>query len=97
MGPPPRRPLGSANLINLRAQSNGDTTLKRPLDVLKQALNERVIVALRGGREYRGTLTGYDPHLNLVLTTAEELEEGRSMRHLSKAILRGDNVVYISP
>ena len=43
----------------------------RPLDVLKQALNNRVIVTLRGGREYRGTLEGYDLHLNLVLASAE--------------------------
>jgi len=65
--------------------------------MLKQALDQRVIVALRGGREYRGTLEGYDPHLNLVLTAAEELEQGQTVRRLSKAILRGDNVVYISP
>ncbi len=65
--------------------------------MLKQALDQRVIVALHGGREYRGLLEGYDPHLNLVLANAEELEEGRTVRHLSKAILRGDNVVYISP
>lgn len=65
--------------------------------MLKQALDQRVIVALQGGREYRGLLEGYDPHLNLVLANADELEEGQTVRHLSKAILRGDNVVYISP
>lgn len=71
---------------------------KRPLDVLHGALNTRVMVELRGGREYRGTLDGYDhPHMNLVLTTAEEVHDGSAVRTLSSVILRGDSIVYISP
>lgn len=70
----------------------------RPRDVLKQSLNQRVLVTLRGGLEYRGTLEGFDPtHLNLVLAAAEEVVDGESRRRLAKAVLRGDNVVYISP
>jgi small nuclear ribonucleoprotein len=74
----------------------------RPLDVLNASLNKRVIVHLRGGREYRGTLDGYDhPHLNLVLKAAEEVqkvgtpEESVTKREL--VIVRGDNIIYISP
>lgn len=63
---------------------------KRPLDVLHAALNQRVVVALRGGREYRGTLDGYDhPHLNLVLKNAEEVADG-PIRKLSSVVVRGD-------
>lgn len=70
---------------------------KRPLDVLHAALNQRVVVAMRGGREYRGTLDGYDhPHLNLVLKDAEEVQEGQA-RKLSSVIVRGDSIVYIMP
>jgi len=74
----------------------------RPLDVLNASLNKRVIVHLRGGREYRGTLDGYDhPHLNLVLKQAEEVtrvgtpDEQSTKREL--VIVRGDNIIYISP
>jgi small nuclear ribonucleoprotein len=74
----------------------------RPLDVLNASLNKRVIVHLRGGREYRGTLDGYDhPHLNLVLKQAEEVtrvgtpDEQTTKREL--VIVRGDNIIYISP
>lgn len=74
----------------------------RPLDVLNASLNKRVIVHLRGGREYRGTLDGYDhPHLNLVLKQAEEVtklgtpDETTTKREL--VIVRGDNIIYISP
>ncbi len=75
---------------------------RRPLDVLNGHLNKRVIVHLRGGREYRGTLDGYDhPHMNLVIKQAEEVlhvgtpDEKTTNRDL--VIIRGDNIVYISP
>lgn len=69
----------------------------KPLTVLNQAVNKNVIVELKGKREYRGVLDGYDPHMNIVLKNAEELIGGESVRKLSLAIVRGDNVIYISP
>jgi small nuclear ribonucleoprotein len=60
-------------------------------------MNTRVIVELRSKREYRGVLDGYDPHMNLVLKNVEELDEGKLIRKLDIAIVRGDNVIYISP
>ena len=77
-------------------------TKKLPLDILNASLNKRVIVHLRGGREYRGTLDGYDhPHLNLVLKQVDEvLHVGRPDETTSKretVIVRGDNIIYISP
>ncbi|HIH69927.1 LSM domain-containing protein [Methermicoccus shengliensis] len=68
----------------------------RPLDVLGDALNSSVLVRLKGAREFRGMLTGYDMHMNLVLEDAEELLEDGS-RKLGTVVVRGDNVVYISP
>ncbi len=69
----------------------------KPLAVLNQAVNKNVIVELKGKREYRGVLDGYDPHMNIVLKNAEELINGEPVRKLSLAIVRGDNVIYISP
>ena len=71
--------------------------MMKPLAVLGQAVNKNVIVELRGRREYRGVLDGYDPHMNVVLRNAEEYHEGRLARRLGVVIVRGDNVVYISP
>jgi small nuclear ribonucleoprotein len=68
----------------------------RPLDILNNALNTPVIVRLKGAREFRGNLQGYDVHMNLVLEEAEELREGET-RKLGTVIIRGDNVVYVSP
>ena len=70
---------------------------QRPLDVLNESLTSPVIVRVRGGREIRGELQGYDLHMNLVLDNAQETFEGEETRQLGTVILRGDNVVYISP
>ena len=69
----------------------------KPLDILKQAIGKNVIVVLKGNREYRGVLDGYDPHMNLVLKNAEELVSGESVGRTATIIVRGDNVIYISP
>ncbi|HJJ46931.1 MAG TPA: RNA-binding protein [Methanocorpusculum sp.] len=71
--------------------------IKRPLEILDQVLNlHPIIVSLKGGREIRGILQGYDVHMNLVLDKAEE--EGESGKtNLGTLIIRGDNVIYISP
>ena len=71
--------------------------MMKPLSVLSQAINKNVIVELKGKREYHGILDGYDPHMNLVLKNAEEIVNGQSLRKLSLTIVRGDNVIYISP
>jgi len=69
----------------------------KPLSVLSQSTNKNVIVELKGKREYRGVLDGYDPHMNIVLKNAEEFVNGESVKKVSLVIVRGDNVIYISP
>ncbi|MBW3582644.1 MAG: small nuclear ribonucleoprotein [Euryarchaeota archaeon] len=71
---------------------------KRPLDILHGALGSRVVVELKGGREYRGILDGYDhPHLNLVLKDAEEYEAKDLTRKCEQVVVRGDNIVFVLP
>ncbi|MDQ1371228.1 MAG: LSM domain-containing protein [Candidatus Thermoplasmatota archaeon] len=69
----------------------------KPLAVLNKAINQQVIVELKGKRGYRGTLDGYDPHMNLVLRNAEEILDAKVTRKMDAIIVRGDNVIYISP
>jgi small nuclear ribonucleoprotein len=70
---------------------------QRPLDILNESLNGPVIVKLKDGRAFRGELQGYDIHMNLVLDSTEEIAEGAVARKMGTVIVRGDNVVYISP
>lgn len=70
----------------------------KPLDLIHENLEKRVIVELRGKREYRGVLDGYDhPHLNLVLKKVEEIINGEKTRDIERVLVRGDNIIYISP
>jgi len=72
--------------------------MEKPLKLLHASLNNRVMVELRNGVEYTGILDGYDvPHMNLVLKSADEIiTNGEKAKH-DKVIVRGDNIIYISP
>jgi len=72
-------------------------TEKRPFDVLNNALNNSVLIRLKGGMELRGTMASYDVHMNLVLDNTDQLENGELKRKLGTVLLRGDSVVFISP
>ncbi|HTW76692.1 MAG TPA: LSm family protein [Thermoplasmata archaeon] len=69
----------------------------RPLDVLQQSLHQRVLVEMRGGRSYRGVLDAFDQHLNLVLSSAEEVVNDAVTAHPGLTLVRGDSIIYISP
>jgi small nuclear ribonucleoprotein len=69
----------------------------KPLSLLNQSISQNVMVELKGGRGYRGVLDGFDPHMNLVLKNAEELLNNEPTRKVDLAIVRGDNVIYVSP
>jgi len=72
--------------------------MEKPLQVLHASLNNRVMVELRSGRAYHGTLDGYDiPHMNIVLKNADEIIQGESTTKHNQIIVRGDNIIYVSP
>ncbi len=71
--------------------------LSRPFDTLNEALNKSVMVELKGKLQFRGTLKAFDVHMNLVLENAEQLENGQTKTKYGKLVLRGDNVLLISP
>ncbi|HIC98289.1 MAG TPA: RNA-binding protein [Pyrodictiaceae archaeon] len=65
--------------------------------VLAESIGNIVLVKLKGGKEVRGKLKSYDQHLNIVLEEAEEVREDGSTRKLGTIVIRGDNVVLVSP
>ena len=72
--------------------------MDKPLKILHGSLNNRVMVELRSGREYHGMLDGYDvPHMNLVLKNVEEIVNGEQKAKHNMLIVRGDNIIYVSP
>ena len=71
--------------------------MNKPLSILNKHISKPIMVELKADRNYRGILDGFDPHMNIVLKNAEEMEKGELKRKLELAIVRGDNVIYISP
>ena len=67
------------------------------VQILEDSLGKTVLIRLRGGKSIRGHLRGFDQHLNLVLERAEDVSDKNNSEELGLIIVRGDNVVMISP
>ncbi|MEM2942626.1 MAG: LSm family protein [Candidatus Bathyarchaeia archaeon] len=65
--------------------------------IFEESLNKVVLVQLKGGRTVRGRLYSFDQHMNLVMEDAEDITEADKTKKLGTLIVRGDNVVLISP
>ena len=71
--------------------------ISRPLDTLNRARDKKVIVELKNGKQFIGTLKAFDIHINIVLEDAEERVEGEMKRKLGTVFLRGDTIILLSP
>jgi small nuclear ribonucleoprotein len=65
--------------------------------ILEDSLEKVVLVRLRGGRSLRGILKGFDQHMNLVLEDAEDTTDNEKVEKIGSIIVRGDNVIIVSP
>jgi small nuclear ribonucleoprotein len=65
--------------------------------VLSESIGKIVLIKLRGDRNLRGKLRSFDIHLNIVLDDAEEVRDDGTSRRLGTVVIRGENVVLISP
>ena len=65
--------------------------------VLDESLGRVVLIKMKGNKVIRGTLLGFDQHMNLLLEESEELLDEGKTNGLGTIVVRGDNVVIISP
>ncbi len=65
--------------------------------ILQESLGKTVLVRLKSGKSLRGKLRGFDQHLNLVLDDTEDNTDPDNTKKLGILIVRGDNVIIISP
>ena len=65
--------------------------------VLDESINKLVLIKLKGNKTIRGTLLGFDQHMNLLLEQSEEVPSEGDTISLGTIVVRGDNVVMISP
>ena len=71
------------------------TTAKRPLTTLQKNTKKSIIVRLKNDVEYKGKIDNVDPYMNLIMTDAEELKDGKAVEKYGRIILRGNNVLFI--
>ena len=73
------------------------TNGSRPFDVLSDSIGKDVLIELKGQMSFRGKLKAFDVHMNIILEDAEKLENGETKTKYGVILLRGDNVLFISP
>jgi len=71
--------------------------IERPLDMLNQSRGKEILVQLKNGNQFRGTLLAFDIHVNTVLDNAKEMENNEIKRSIGLTFLRGDTIIFISP
>ena len=65
--------------------------------VLDESINKIVLIKLKGNKTIRGNLLGFDQHMNLLLDQTEEIPSEGDSKELGTIVVRGDNVIMISP
>ena len=65
--------------------------------VLDESINKVVLIKLKGNKTIRGSLLGFDQHMNLLLDQSEEIPSEGDSKNLGSIVVRGDNVIMISP
>jgi len=71
------------------------TTAKRPLTTLQKNTKKSVIVRLKNDVEYKGKIVNVDSYMNLIMSDAEEIKDGKAVEKYGRVILRGNNVLFI--
>ncbi|MBU0530776.1 MAG: RNA-binding protein [Nanoarchaeota archaeon] len=69
--------------------------MQRPLDVLGNSVDKTIIVKTKAGEDVIGVLKAFDSHINVWLDDAKI--EGEKEIKIGRVLIRGDNIVYISP
>jgi small nuclear ribonucleoprotein F len=77
-----------------------DTSAHQPIPInpkpfLIDLIDKEVIVKLKWGMEYHGTLVAFDGYMTLQLVDTVEWTEGECKGNIGECVVRCNNVLYI--
>jgi small nuclear ribonucleoprotein len=70
---------------------------ERPFDLLNKMVGQKILVRLKNNIDIRGQMVSFDVHMNIVIDSAEELDGSELKTKLGTILLRGGNILFISP
>ncbi|MEM3227862.1 MAG: LSm family protein [Candidatus Micrarchaeaceae archaeon] len=70
---------------------------ERPFDLLNKMVGQKILVRLKNNVDIRGQMVSFDIHMNIVIDNAEELDGSELKAKLGTILLRGGNILFISP
>eukprot|EP01031_Cornospumella_fuschlensis_P028403 gene28403-34290_t len=71
------------------------SSIVNPKPFLSDLTGREVIVKLKWGMEYKGTLIATDSYMNLQMTNTEEYVDGELAGSLGEVLIRCNNVLYL--
>ena len=78
-------------------ENNIGDKMQRPLDVLGGAIDKRVIVRMKSNETITGNIKAFDQHINIWLDDSEIQNTNGETVKLGRVLVRGDNIVLVSP
>ena len=78
-----------------RQQMDAQPIPINPKPFLIDLIDKPVIVKLKWGMEYKGTLIAFDGYMNLQLFNTEEWVNGECKGNIGEALIRCNNVLYV--
>jgi small nuclear ribonucleoprotein (snRNP)-like protein len=69
---------------------------KKPLNVLTKRMNTYIMITLKNGVEYRGTMVQCDGFMNILLNGATEHINEKVTANYGNILVRGNNILYIT-
>ncbi len=73
-----------------------DMQESEPIVGVDKFLNSVILVTAKDGRKFRGKLTHFDEHMNIILESVDEIpESGQPIKH-KLILLKGGNISAIS-
>ncbi len=70
---------------------------RNPLRALQKKLGSKILIRLKDGTEYKGSLKEYDNFMNVILSDASEYIKKEETNKFKEIFVRGNNVLFIIP